>query len=373
MACAPAAANSPLTVELVSDWNAFVELEPEWNALVTATDDQPFYRHEYLRSWIESFAPRAGLRLLAGRDAEGRLAAVLPLVERRRPVLGLPLVEWSSPTDVHSFRFDFVARDPVAATRAFLPRLRDSPGWSVVRITDVPDGGAAWELYRAARDAGLPGGVYVSQLNPYLALPASVDELRAGWTSKWRSNLRRRRKQLDQRGAVRFTRVTGGGALEENLERCFSIEESGWKGRRGEAANHDPRIRNFYLALARRTAVAGDFTLDLLEVGDRPIAFHYGLTRAGTYSLVMTSYDERFRECAPGHLLTEHVLERSIAAGLRELDFLGCDLEWKRAWTPTTREHSWLFLFRDSRAGALLAHAKFAGVPALRRMLAGRK
>jgi CelD/BcsL family acetyltransferase involved in cellulose biosynthesis len=84
----------------------------------------------------------------------------------------------------------------------------------------------------------------------------------------------------------------------------------------------------------------------------------------------MTSYDERFRECAPGHLLTERLAEHCVEAGLRELDFLGCDLEWKRAWTRTTREHSWLFLFRDSPSGALLARAKFTGVPALRRRLA---
>jgi CelD/BcsL family acetyltransferase involved in cellulose biosynthesis len=354
---------------MLRDWDSFLALEAEWNELVAATGDQPFYRHEYLRTWIESFAPGAPLRLLFARDAAGRLAAVLPLLARRGALLGLPVREWSSPTDVHSFRFDLVARDPRAAARAFLPWLRATRGWRVLRLADVPARGAAWELYRAARASGLAGGVYCAQRSPYLALPDSMAALRASWTSKWRSNLKRRRRLLDQRGTVTFRRVSGGGELEPLLERCFAIEQSGWKGRRGEPANGDPRIRAFYLSLARRAAADGVFSLDLLELDGAPVAFHYGLTRAGTYSLVLTSYDERLRECSPGHLLTERVVALAIAAGLRELDFLGCELEWKRAWTSTAREHSWLFLFRPSAAGTLLARAKFAWAPAARRLL----
>lgn len=358
-----------LDVELCVGREDFLALREEWNALVEATGDQPFYRHDYLRNWLGEFAPRQPLRLLVARSRGGRLEAALPLLARRGAVLGLPVREWSSPSDVHSFRFDLLARDPPAAARAFVERLRRERGWTMVRIADVPEGGAAHELYRTARAAGLPGGVYSAQRSPLLALPAAADAFVAGWSSKWRTNLARRRRALERLGAVSFRRIAAGDGLERWLDCCLAMEASGPKGRRGEAADQDPRVRRFYLAVGASAAGDGSLALDLLELDGRPIAFHFGLVRAGVHSLLWTGYDERYRAAAPGHLLTGHVIERSIAAGLAEFDFLGCDLAWKRSWTKTTRPHHWLFLFRPTAAGAFLARAKFGWAPAVRRLL----
>jgi len=358
-----------LTVSVVTDRQAVLEMEHEWNALVESTGKEPFYRHEYFRSWLESFAPEAGLRLLAGRDNEGRLVALLPLIERSGRVLGIPVREWSSPTNVHSFRFDLLAEDPAVAAPALLDCLAAQRRWSMLRVTDVPANGSAWHLYRSASDAGWPAGVYESQRSPYIALPATFEDLARAWSSRFRSNLRRRRRLLEQRGAVSVERVEGGPHLQAILDECFQLESRGWKGRRGEPADGDPRIRAFYSALAERTSTDNSFSLFLLRLDGKLIAFHYGLTRHGSYSLLMTSYDEALRECSPGHLLVEEVLKDCFAAGVREFDFLGCDLEWKRAWTKSCRSHSWLFLFRKSPLGRTLRRAKFDWAPNARRLL----
>ena len=367
--------DAALAVECITGRDRFEALCGEWNALVEAAGEAPFLRHEFIASWLASFAPEAPLRLLAARRSDGVLAALLPLVERRDRIAGFPVREWSSPTDVHSARFDLVALDPVAAARAFLARLRAERGWSALRLADVPEGGAAQTLFEEARRAGLPGGRYRAQQSPVLFLPATVAALRAGWGTKWRSNLARRRRILERHGVVAFRRLDASDPdLARQLELAFAIEAAGWKGRRGQPVDSDPRQRAFYLALARPAAAGGapGFALDLLELDGRMIAFHYGIERGGAYSLLLTGHDERYRDGAPGHLLTERLAERSIERGLAELDFLGCDLEWKRAWTDRVRPHDWLWLFRDTRAGALLARLKFDWAPALRRRLARR-
>jgi CelD/BcsL family acetyltransferase involved in cellulose biosynthesis len=364
-----AEADVPIDVAIVQDRETLVRLEPEWNALVAQTGNEPFYRHEYIASWIQSFTPRQPLKLLVGRNRAGRLVALLPLVEERTSICGIPATLWASPTNVHSYRFDLIAVDPASASTAFLRRLRAEKGWDGVRLTDVAPYGRAWQLHAAARDAGLPAGVYEAQRSTYISLPSSYDELASGLSAKFRSNLRRRRKLLEKKGRVSVELVTGGPELQGKLEQCFAIEQSGWKGRSGEPANHDPRIHGFYSELARRASAEGSFSLFLLHLDDRPIAFHYGLTQDGVYSLIMTSYDESLHDCSPGHLLVEEVLKVCIANGRREFDFLGCDLEWKRAWSPTARPHSWLFLFRDSLRGRLLEAIKFRWAPALRRLL----
>ena len=365
---APDVANpAPLRVSLLTDRSAFLGMEKEWNDLAESTRDEPFHRHEYVRTWIESFAPGASLRILAGRDDRDRLVALLPLIERRSRFLGLSVREWCSPTNVHSFRFDFLAEDPSSAAPHFLDRLAAQPEWDLLRLADVPPQGSAWHLYQAACDAGWPAGIYRAQKSPYIPLPASFDDLAGLWSSKFRSNLRRRRKLLERRGRIEVERVGTGPRLLAILDECFLLESRGWKGKRGDSAQGDPRIRSFYSSLAERSG--GAFSLSLLKLDGRLIAFHYGLTRRRIYSLLLTSYDESFRECSPGHLLVEEVLRECLASGVREFDFLGCDLEWKRAWTESSRSHSWLFMFRNHPLGRAMRRAKFEWAPAARRMI----
>ncbi|HEV8335194.1 MAG TPA: GNAT family N-acetyltransferase [Candidatus Polarisedimenticolia bacterium] len=361
------APGAQLRVSLVTEPSAFLRLKKEWNALAESTHDEPFHRHEYVRSWIESFAPGASLRILTGRDERDRLVALLPLIERRSRLLGLGVREWSSPTNVHSFRFDFLALDPAAAAPFFLARLAAQREWDLLRLADVPPQGSAWHLYDAACGAGWPAGIYPAQKSPYLPLPASFDDLAGLWSSKFRSNLRRRRRLLERRGRVEVERVGAGPGLAKILDACFRLEGRGWKGKHGDSAQRDPRIGSFYRSLAERSG--GSFSLSLLKLDGKLIAFHYGLTRRRVYSLLLTSYDESFRECSPGHLLVEEVLRDCLAEGVREFDFLGCDLEWKRAWTESSRSHSWLFMFRNDSWGRALRGAKFTWAPAARRMI----
>src|SRR5262245_50524417 len=162
-----------LEVREVIGRRAFGALEAEWDALVGETDDQPFYRHGFLRIWIDSFARDSKLRVLTGRDPSGALAAALPPFEKRSPVHGLPARQLLSASNYHSCRFDLIAKDPEAASRAFLGHLAARPDWDLLRIEDVPEGGDAYYLLSAARELGLPVGSWASIRSPYLDLPAS--------------------------------------------------------------------------------------------------------------------------------------------------------------------------------------------------------
>src|SRR3954469_22357202 len=80
-----------LAVSEINDRATFVALEKDWNALNARTGNEPFYRHEFLRIWIDNFAPDAKLRVLIARDAQGQLAAALPLMEERAYMYGVPV------------------------------------------------------------------------------------------------------------------------------------------------------------------------------------------------------------------------------------------------------------------------------------------
>jgi len=231
--------SSALDAVEVVDRSGFLALEREWNDLVATTQDEPFYRHEFLRIWMTHFNPGTRLEILTTRDRTGKLAAAFPLMRTRGFICGLPARLGTSTGNAHSCRFDMVAEDASAAGRTFFAHLAADKSWDVLRIADVPDGGNAWHLYRAAERAGFPVGTWESQNSPYLPLPSSYQELQAGLSTGFKANLRRRRRRLEAMGTVRVDHVTGGPDLQARLDEGFAIERSGWKGKQGTAISQN--------------------------------------------------------------------------------------------------------------------------------------
>ncbi|MFP2910156.1 GNAT family N-acetyltransferase [Pyxidicoccus sp. 3LFB2] len=361
-------ARQTMRVDEVRDLEGFDALEAEWNDLVTRTDDQVFYRHEFLRCWLRHFEPKGQLRILTGRDAEGRLVAVLPLQAKQGKQYGMPVRQLLSLTNKHSCRFDLLADDPRRAGTSFLAHLLKDPSWDVLRLADVPDEGSAFAILAAARRVGMPCGTWESARSPYAALPESVDAFQKERGRKSKP-LRRRRRRLEERGPVTLERVTGGERLTERLEEGFALERSGWKAERGTAIAQSARRLAFYSDLADVAAKAGWLGLYYLRLGPQAIAFQYGLEYGGRYLAMKPGYDESFAEVSPGQLLTEGLIQDCIGRGVTELDLLGDDAPFKREWTDTVRPHHWLFIYRNSLRGRTMCRAKFRWVPVARRMV----
>lgn len=371
LAAEAARSSTDIKVEEGSSPSAFLALEQEWNTLALASGAGPFSRHECIRVWSSNFAPGARLVVLTARDRALRLVAALPLLQETGLVCGLPARQLVATANAHSCRFDMIAADPRAAARAFLAHLLARPGWDLLRLIDVPEGGAAWQIYAAAEAQGLPVGIWESQRSPYLRLPSTYAELLSRMSSHFKANLRRRRRQLEKLGRLSVERITDAAALEAGLQAGFRLERSGWKGRQGTAITQDEKTHGFYRELASRAAGQGYLSLFLLRLDGEPIAFHFGLGYGGIYYLLKVAYDESLKAYGPGHLLVEETVKDAISRGFTDYDFLGDEMEWKKEWCATVRAHHWLYIFRDTAFGHALRKAKFELVPAARQALSG--
>jgi CelD/BcsL family acetyltransferase involved in cellulose biosynthesis len=363
-----AIADSAQVIE-VNERSSFVALESEWNALVDAIRPEPFHRHEFIRVWLDNFAPHKRWKILAARDSRGCLASVLPLVAEATSMFGMPVRKLGSAANVHSCRFDLISRNPEDAGRAFFEHLAASDSWDVLQLTDVPEGGGAWEILRAAERAGHPVGTWESMRSPFIPLPDSLASLETRLSPKFRGNLRRRRRHLEERGKLTFERVCGGRALERALEEAFWLESQGWKGNAGTAVAQRASRRGFYSELAKVAAQRGQLACYFLRLDGKPIAFHYALELRNRYFLLKPAYDEGLQEFGLGHLLVHEVIRDCLQRGVTEFDFLGPNMPWKEEWTEKKRIHTWLFVFRDSRFGRALCRAKFRWAPAARKLM----
>jgi len=207
--------------------------------------------------------------------------------------------------------------------------------------------------------------------SPYLDLPATTAALDQQLGSKFRGNLRRRAKKLEAEvGPLALERIDGSGihgaALDAALDEGFALEAAGWKGELGTAIACDPTLRRRYRALAHVFAARGQLACYFLRAGDRRVAFHFALVDGATYYLFKPGFDPALATYGLGHLLVDAVARDLIDRGVRELDFLGDDMPWKREWTSELRVHRFRYVFAPTLRGRALAAWKQDLVPRLR-------
>lgn len=381
-----APADAPISVEELRDRGAISALRDEWLRVATAMRDHgwtkgPFLAPEWLSVYAASLCnerdgDRSGdFRLLVAHRA-GRIVAALPLLAERRKLAGVPARILRSLSDDHSQRFDLLLDPAYAehAAHALVFHLRRARDWDAVELQVVRDEHAgAHALVAAARDAGLPTGEWASMVSPYLVLPSSTAELDEQLGSKFRGNLRRRAKKLAADvGPIALERVDGSGIsaveLDALLDEGFALEAAGWKGEAGTAIACDPSLRARYAALAHAFAARSQLACYFLRAGTRRVAFHFALADADTYYLFKPGFDPALASYGLGHLCVDAVARDLIARGVRELDFLGDDMPWKRDWTDRARSHSFRYLFAPTARGRALAAWKLTLAPAAKRL-----
>ncbi len=365
--------SAPVTETRKGGVELIEELAPEWRELCEeGLYDEPFYRPEWIGAYVRAFAPKAMLLVTTVR-VNGRLRGVLALMAERTTFYGLPVNKLRSPANSHCPRFDLVhgaGSHCAAVVLEVWASLKNTPGWDVLEVQDVPQGGALERLLLAAKLDGYPTGQWESMRSPYITLPgpgANMETVLARTDGKFRYNLRRGMRRLEAKGAVRLVRIDR--ADPAMLEHFYKLERSGWKGKEGSAIACDTNTRQFYDSVAREAERFGYLSLYLLECNGSPVAMHFGLTHRGRYFLPKPAYEESYKDCSPGHLLVHEVLRDCVERGLVEFDFVGPWMDWKGEWASEVRPHAWCYVFNKGFFGHALHALKFRFGPAVKRRL----
>ena len=367
--------------EVVDDYATFVALEAEWNdAFERANIPHPFLRHEWVRTWWDTFAAhstgsgRSGqanrqLHIIVVRD-DDRIVGIAPLMRESTTIYGLPIRRLALLANDHTPRTDFiVAGKADEVYRAIWDTLRDDMDhWDLVQFTQLLKGSPTIAaMSRFALAESLPIGTWKSTDSPYLELAGTWDGYWASLSGKFRSNVRNRLSRLTQAGEPALEVLSEKTAIARACDDAWRLEASGWKDQEGTSIGSDPAVQKFYTLLAERAADHGWLRLVFLTVGGRRIAVSYSAIHDGRLFLLKTGHDREFHTCSPFKLLTYFAAQDGYARGLREIDFLGDTEPWKQEWTPAARAHDWLFVFSNSRRARLLHSIKFQMAPEIRK------
>ncbi len=357
------------------------QIANDWRLLCDESgDEEVFYRPEWAQAYLQAFDPRAEVVLISAW-AGTRLRGLLPLVRRRSVMSGLPVVQLTFPANVHSLRASLTVcrgEEGEAALKALWQATKNLSSWHLIDVANVVEGSALDRLLALAQADGYRTARKRTSQTLYLPIENSSASSNSGksgaqppWLAgtrpKFRSHLRRAKRQLEEQGTLALKHY--GAADPEALEKFYALEASGWKGAEGTAIKCDPCTRQFYDSVAQAAARDGYLSLDFLELNGKPLAGHFGFNLRGRYFLAKAGYDEAFRRHGPGQLLVNAILNQTPERGLHEFDFVGPATWDESRWASARRTNYRVFIFRKNWYGELLYDLRISVRDLARRLL----
>lgn len=336
-------------------------LAPEWDSLADRLGASPFMRPGWFEAWWSAFQPGRPELITARRD--GRLVGVLPTYRRAG-------VRHSATND-HTTMFGALADGPAASRK--LARALFATGARRTELSFV-ERRDAWlpQVRESSAQLGWRTLEQALERSPYIRTDGDFGSYEATLGSKLRSEIRRRRRRLEEDDPLSLEVADGSERLDALLEQGLALEAAAWKADAGTAIESSPATRAFYGRLARWAASRGILRIAFLRHGGRAIAFDLCLECGGVHYLLKTGYDPAYRSAAPGIIIRREMISRAFSTGLASYEFLGHDHAWKLRWTDSCRERVVLRAFAPSLAGSLDRLATVRARPLAKRLVRRR-
>lgn len=177
-------------------------------------------------------------------------------------------------------------------------------------------------------------------ISPFLRIEQTWDKFFSTKGRKFRYNLNRAERKLDEMGGLKVVHCITPDVIEQNINKAFEIHSKRWEGRYSSSRFSKPDWQGFYKDLAIAFAENGWMDLVFLEVGCKPIAFSYGFIFNDKYYFYVTAIDPdpTYEKYSPGMILIKRLLQEAFNKDLEEFDFMLGDEAYKRIWTKDYRE-----------------------------------
>jgi CelD/BcsL family acetyltransferase involved in cellulose biosynthesis len=338
---------------MFADMDSFRALRHEWDNLAAAAQDHSFcltYSYCELAAEI-ALAKGAGVAVAMVYE-QGELRALLPLAIYRKGLLRIarPLgcgsdEEYGAPL-VHARAGDTVIAEVLHAAlevRADTLEIRFVRSDSALQEAIGPLK-QSWLLpFIPKRLHELPG--YSIRLRQF----ERWDDFSATLSKSLRADLRRHLRWLSARGQPELGWCKSADDAEAVLTWLFATKRR-WAISRGLNTQYlmNEAVRDFFVALARRTDLSTTPLVTFLKLDGRPIAASVNLVSPQSFEGFIMTYDEAFSAGSPGNLLQEFCVKWAHANG-RDFDFRPLYAAYKVHWANRETLHDTHTLFLSAR------------------------
>ena len=325
-----AVAGAPATWDVFTDLERLEASADSWRDLVTA--NQFFVGPEWTLEWLRWRAAEVTPLVVIGRDAQRRLAAVLPLARcENGELVTCGGADGSAHVDVVSAPGH--ARAAAEGALAFLAAQKVPR----VRFDRLAEHGA---LLTALRGDVVEGARVerIATTCPYLVHTGDWASFLGKLSKHQRHEVQRQcRRFLDRPGAnVRWVRSPS--ECTAGIDELFELHAKRFADLDRPSAFTGDALREFHTVLATRLAKEGRLLLGFLDAEGRTVASVYGFHVGSATYMFQAGIDPEFHATGAGVVLRSHVLRDEVLAGGRtELDLLDGCYAWKLRWATGVR------------------------------------
>jgi CelD/BcsL family acetyltransferase involved in cellulose biosynthesis len=307
------------TVERVSDLAA---ARVEWTRLA-AQAGNIFSTWEWAAAWHQHLGRGAELAIAIARRPTGEATAILPLSVVRKSPFRLVRFVGAGPAD---------QLGPVCA-----PAERGDAAVALrLHVDEVLGGSGLFLGERVWGDAPLGpefgGSVVRHAASPVLPiLGASFDDFLASLSRNFRSQVRRRERNLYRAGTVAYRLTEDPDQLDADMHSLMRLHAARWSS--GQSTSLSGPRAPFHLDFARRALENGWLRLWTLELDGSPVAAWYGLRYAGIEFYYQAGRDPAYDHLHVGFVLLCHTVRSAFEDGMREYRFGLGDEPYKSRFT----------------------------------------
>lgn len=203
-------------------------------------------------------------------------------------------------------------------------------------------------------------------VQPFLALPGSIDEILSKFGKKKRYNIRTAVRKAESQGCelLRATSATDRVQILAELYELHS-KRAREKGLKSTFSGRD--LFELHRDLVRESDHS---RLYALRKDGRTIAALYGFVFENSFFDYQIAHDPKYGNLGPGSVLLYKVIEDCCRQGLREFNFLQGDEEYKSYWATDSRDLFKIVLYSGTLRSRMLK-ALAAGRAAVKRIING--
>ncbi|HPS32652.1 MAG TPA: GNAT family N-acetyltransferase [Anaerolineaceae bacterium] len=326
-------------VRTTAEWDA---LAPEWDLLFSRSHVQvPFLRFGYLRAWWQSLGgaewppEKSALRIITARE-RGELVGIAPLFLSSKPEWP-PALRLIGSVEVSDY-LDLLSppkrlADFLTGLLAFLqgdPELRGYP----LELLNLREDSTTLQMLPAAAESS--GYTYTEerlQPSPYISLAESWEAYLAGVNKKQRHEIRRKVRNAENRHQTDWYSVQDASRLEEEVDDFLAMMRQDPR----KAAFLNPAMREHLQATARFAFGQGQLHLAFLTFEGHKAAAYFSFIEGGKLWVYNSAWEPAYAPCSPGWVLLARVIEWAIAHGLREVDMMRGDEDYKYKFGAVNR------------------------------------
>jgi hypothetical protein len=333
-------------------------LRHTWNIIVSGmTRRRYFHLWEWHHSYLKCLEQDPnGLMFFLFTKSETPVA-IFPLQFKKISLGGLKLRALAFPSHNHIPLCDLVCHSealPLPLFQLLIRHLRNQgKSWDMIQLPNLLEDACAVQVMNNHP----PPRVLLRREGrcDFMDTTETYESFLSGLSKNFRRSLKRARQYLDELPGVQFTFTQDSPDLEERFETFLDVEASGWKGALGigTAIKLHPSLRCFYQTLTHTLSASGKVSINTLTADGKCIAAQFCILLDGTTYILKIGYDEDYKRYAPGNLLVDLLIKRSMeGCAIKKINLI-TDAEWHEDWRPKSYDKLTLCLFNATPAGLI--------------------